>query len=83
MSRHVVFLEHISFFYIPSTTHSLIRPDIICIDPFFEDSDSFLSQVSSTSDTPSHVLPICTHHSAATDTLLFDIPEAPFLSTTL
>jgi hypothetical protein len=38
---HVVFLEHIPFFYIPSTTHSLTRPDIICIDPFFEDSDSF------------------------------------------
>jgi histone deacetylase 1/2 len=35
MSRHVVFLEHIPFFSIPSTTHGLTRPDIIHIDPFF------------------------------------------------
>jgi hypothetical protein len=37
MSRHVVFFEHIPFFFIPSTT----RPDIICIDPFSEDSDIY------------------------------------------
>jgi hypothetical protein len=37
MSRHVVFQEHIPFFFIPSTT----RPDIICIDPFSEDSDIY------------------------------------------
>jgi hypothetical protein len=35
VSHHVVFLEHIPFFSIPSTTHSLTRPDIIHIDSFF------------------------------------------------
>jgi hypothetical protein len=43
VSRHVVFLEHIPFFSIPSTTHSLTRPDIIHIDSFFEDSDNISS----------------------------------------
>jgi hypothetical protein len=82
MSRHVVFLEHIHFFSIPSTTHSLTRLDIIRIDPFSEDSDSLSSQVPSTSDTHFHALPIYTHHLVATNTLLFGIPEAPFSSTT-
>ena len=35
VSRHVVFLEHIPFFSIPSTTHNLTRSDIIRIDPLF------------------------------------------------
>jgi hypothetical protein len=35
VSHHVVFLEHIPFFSISSTTHNLTRPDIIRIDPFF------------------------------------------------
>jgi len=35
VSRHVVFLEHIPFFSIPSTTHSLTKTDLIHIDPFF------------------------------------------------
>jgi len=81
MSHHVVFLEHIPFFFIPSTTHYLTRPDIIRIDPFSEDSDNISSQVPSTSDTLSHVRPICTHHPVGTDTLLFSTPEAPFSST--
>jgi len=72
VSRHVVFLEHIPFFSIPSTTHSLTKPDLIRIDPFSEDSDN---------DTSPHVRPICTHNSAGTDTLLSSIPEAPFSST--
>jgi hypothetical protein len=72
VSRHVVFFEHIPFFSIPSTAHSLTKPDLICIDPFSEDSDS---------DTSPHVRPICTHNSAGTDTLLFGIPEVPFSST--
>ena len=37
VSRHVVFLEHIPFFCIPSTTHSLSKSDLIHIDPFSED----------------------------------------------
>jgi hypothetical protein len=40
VSRHVVFIEHIPFFSIPSTTYNLTRPDLIRIDPFYEDSDS-------------------------------------------
>jgi len=43
MSRHDVFLKHIPFFSISSTTHSLTRHDLIRIDPFSEDSDSFSS----------------------------------------
>jgi len=35
MSRHIIFLEHILFFSIPSTTHSLTRSDLIRIDLFF------------------------------------------------
>jgi histone deacetylase 1/2 len=34
VSRHVVFLEHIYFFSIPSTTYNLTRPDLIRIDLF-------------------------------------------------
>jgi hypothetical protein len=34
VSRHIVFLEHILLFSIPSTVHNLTRPDIIRIDPF-------------------------------------------------
>jgi hypothetical protein len=78
----MLFLEHIPFFSIPSTTHSLTRPNIIHINPFSEDSDSLSFQVPSTSNTPSHVRPICTHHSADIDTLLSGTPEAPFSSTT-
>jgi len=72
VSRHVVFLVHISFFSIPFTTHSLTKPELIRIDPFSEDSDS---------QTSPHVLPICTHNSAGTDTLLSGTFEAPFSST--
>jgi hypothetical protein len=72
VSLHVVFLVHISFFSIPSTTHSLTKPELIRIDPFSEDSDS---------QTSPHVLPICTHNSVGTDTLLSGIFEAPFSST--
>jgi hypothetical protein len=35
VSRHVVFLEHIPFFFISSTTHSLTKLDLIRKDPFF------------------------------------------------
>ena len=43
VSHHVVFLEHIPFFSIPSITHDLTRPDIIRIDLFSEDFDSLSS----------------------------------------
>uniref|UniRef100_A0A803PJJ4 Reverse transcriptase Ty1/copia-type domain-containing protein n=1 Tax=Cannabis sativa TaxID=3483 RepID=A0A803PJJ4_CANSA len=36
VSRHVVFLEHISFFSIPSTPHNLTKSNLIHIDPFSE-----------------------------------------------
>jgi hypothetical protein len=83
VSRHVVFLKHIPLFSIPSTTHSLTRPDIIRINPFSEDSNNLSSQVPNTSNTPSHVRPNYTHHSVGTDTLLSGTPEAPFSSTAL
>jgi hypothetical protein len=72
VSRHVVFLEHIPFFSIPSTTHSLTKSDLIHIDPFFEDSGN---------DTFPYVRSICTHNSAGTGTLLSSTPKAPFSST--
>jgi len=79
--HHVVFLEHIPFFSITCTTHSLTKSDLIHIDLFSEDSDSLSSQGPSTSDTPSHVRQICTRHYAGTDTLLSGTPEALFSST--
>jgi len=69
VSSHVIFLEHIHFFSISSTTHSLTKPDLIRKDPFSEDFDSHTSP---------HVRPICTHNSAGIDTLLSNTPEAPF-----
>jgi hypothetical protein len=72
VSRHVVFLEHIPFFSIPSTNHSLTKSDIIRIDPFSEDSGN---------DTSPHVRSICTRNSAGTGTLLSSIPEVSFSST--
>jgi hypothetical protein len=71
MSRHVVFLEYIPFFSIPSTTHNLTKSDIIHIDPFYEDSGN---------DTSPRVQSICTHKSAGTGTLLSGTPEASFSS---
>ena len=56
-SRHVVFLEHIPFFYIPSSIHDLTRSDLICIDPFSKDYNNLSSQVPNTSDTLYYVLP--------------------------
>jgi hypothetical protein len=69
--RHVVFLEHIPFFSIPSTTHSLTKSDLIRIDPFSDDSGN---------DTSLHVRSICTHNSVCTDTLLSGTLEAPFFT---
>ena len=86
VSHYVVFLEHISFFSIPSSIHDLTRFDLICTDPFYEDSDNLSSQVPSTPNTPSHVLHIFPFHhtqrvvtnsSACTNTLVFRTPKAP------
>ena len=86
VSRHVVFLKHISFFSIPTSIHDLTRSDLLHIDPFFEDCSNLSSQVSSTSYTPSHVLPpsplhhiqrVITNSSTGTGTLLCGTPEAP------
>ena len=85
-SHHIVFLEHIPFFSIPSSTHDLTRPDLIRIDPFFEDSFSLSSQVPNTSNSPSHALsPFPLHYprrvrtssSIGIDTLLSGTPDAP------
>ena len=62
VSRHVVFLAHITFFSIPSSIHDFTRFDLIHIDPFSKDSNNFSSQVLSTLDTPSHVLPLFLLH---------------------
>ena len=85
VSRHVVFLEHIPFFSIPSSVHDLTRYDLIRNDPFSKDSNDLSSQVPSTLDTPSHVLPpfplhhtqrVVANSSAGTNTLLSRTPEA-------
>ena len=83
MSHHVVFLEHIPFFFILSTIYSLTRSDLIHINLFSEDYDSLSSQVPSTSNTSSHVRPILIDHSAYTDTLLSRTLETPFSSIVL
>ena len=86
MSRHVIFLEHIHFFSIPSSIHDLTRSDLIRIDPFSEDSNNLSSQVPSTLDIPSHFLPhfplyhtqrVVTNSSIGTNTLIFGTPKAP------
>jgi hypothetical protein len=81
VSRHVVLLEHIPFFSIPSTTYSLTISDLICIDLFSKNFDSLSFQVPSTSNTPPRVRPVCIYHFTGTDTLLSGRPEAPFSST--
>src|SRR5438270_7768035 len=64
ISRHVVFLEHIPFFSIPSTSHNLTKPQLSRIDPFSEESN-----VSS---------PYRTNNSTGTDTLLSEaIQDSP------
>ena len=40
VSHHIIFLEYIFFFSIPSTTHNLTKSDLIYIDPFSEDSSN-------------------------------------------
>ena len=42
VSRHVVFLEHIPFFSIPSSINDLTR-SVIRLDPFYEDSNNLSS----------------------------------------
>ena len=85
VSRHFVFLEHIPSFSIASSIYDLTRSDLIPIDPFSKDSNNLSSQVPSTSNTPSHVLPhfplhhtqcVVNNSSASTNTLLFGTPEA-------
>ena len=80
--------EHRPFFSIPFATHDLTRSDLICIDPFSEDSDNVSFQVSNTLDSPSHVLPPFPLHYAqhvrassfaGIDTLFSETPDAPFL----
>ena len=41
VSRHIVFLKYMSFFSIPNSHHELTKSDIIQIDPFSKDTDSF------------------------------------------
>ncbi|KAJ0433139.1 putative RNA-directed DNA polymerase [Helianthus annuus] len=53
VSRHVIFLEHIPFYSIPSTSHNVMKPDLLNIDPFVCDTDaSTSSDVSSISTEP-------------------------------
>ena len=86
MSRHVVLPKHIPFFSISYSIHDLTRSNFIHIDPFSEDSNNLSSQVSSTSDTPSHVLHsfplhhtqrVVTNNFVGTDTLFSRTLEAP------
>lgn len=39
VSHHVVFLEHIPFFLISSSSHNMTKFDLIHIDPFIIDND--------------------------------------------
>ena len=40
VSRYVLFLEHIPFFFIPSSSHNLAKSNLIHINPFFDDQDN-------------------------------------------
>ena len=40
ISRHVVFLEHIPFYSIPSSQYAFTKSDLTCIDPFHTDSNT-------------------------------------------
>ena len=53
VSRHVMFLEHIPFFSIPTSTHDMTKSDLIRIDPFSDDTDNLSSPVPCTTDTDS------------------------------
>ena len=90
VSRHVVFLEHIHFFSILSTTHSLTRFDLIRIDPFLNiliiyHLEFLVLQILILTFLPPLPLhstqPIRTDHSAGIATLLSDThTHAPFSS---
>ncbi|KAG8365262.1 hypothetical protein BUALT_Bualt18G0085900 [Buddleja alternifolia] len=57
VSRNVSFIEHVPFFSIPSTSHSMSKSDLVEIDPFTTDctSDSTpISSVTSQSSGRSH-----------------------------
>ena len=86
MSHHFLFLKHIPLFSIPSSIHDLTRSHLICINPYYEDSNNLSSQVPSTLDTPSHVLHhfplhhtqhVVTNSFIGTGILLYGTPEAP------
>ncbi|TXG60844.1 hypothetical protein EZV62_012207 [Acer yangbiense] len=87
VSRHVVFLEHIPFFSILTSTHDMTKSDLIRIDPFSDDTDSLSSSVPCTRDTNSPSIPIThfplhysrrsrTDTSANTGTSLSDASDA-------
>lgn len=46
VSHHVVFLEHISFFSIPASSHNGTKSDLIHIDHFTLDTDTVPQTVS-------------------------------------
>ncbi|TXG54110.1 hypothetical protein EZV62_019366 [Acer yangbiense] len=54
VSRHVIFLVHIPFFSIPTSTRDMTKSDLICIDPFSDDTNSLSSPVPCTTDTDPH-----------------------------
>ena len=49
VSHQVLFLEHILFFFIPSSSHNLTKSNLIHIDPLYDDQDS-LSPIPNTTD---------------------------------
>ncbi|XP_062116485.1 uncharacterized protein LOC133830512 [Humulus lupulus] len=85
VSRYVVFLEHIPFFFIPDSTHNLTKSDFIHIDPFCEHTSTSSPQVSQTVESESSLTPIVpfplhySRRSRAIDTGISqaDISETP------
>ncbi|TXG68486.1 hypothetical protein EZV62_003421 [Acer yangbiense] len=53
MSRHVMFLEHVPFFSISTSTHDMTKSDLIRIDHFSDNTDNLSSPVLCTTDTDS------------------------------
>ena len=67
VSRHVVFMEHISFFSIPFPSHTVTKADLIHIDPFSDDADDVLDSTVS-SPNPSLLQPFPIHYSRRSNT---------------
>ncbi|XP_047314470.1 uncharacterized protein LOC124918333 [Impatiens glandulifera] len=83
VSRHVVFLEHISFFSFPTSSNHMTQADLVRIDPFDTKFDEYISNTL-VHDTLVHDTSI-SHFPAPTTTQILDeiVDPLPSISNTL